>query len=225
MAASYSELVRSGVCALYRLALVNMPDVCTTAGEFWTPRADNSGQTAGSGGASSRTMASLQSPATKVPRHGTNFLGQTYGVDLIFSPNGQNCPTSESSRSGLRPPEDFPSFGETIFAAADGTVVRVHDAERDQNSRSGRKALRFLKFEQFVRALGPPGRVLGNHLIVRLPDGPQTASAAKTPAASFKPRYRKSAATHVALRLKLSRRGFPTNANGFTLTDSQPGFS
>src|SRR5262245_25085826 len=116
-------------------------------------------------------MASLNSPATRVPSHGTNFLGQTYGVDLIFSPNGQNHPTSESSQSGLGPPEDFPSFGEPIFAATDGTVVRVHDAERDHNSRSGRGALRLLKFEQFVRALVPPGRALGNHLIVRLPDG------------------------------------------------------
>jgi len=113
----------------------------------------------------------FNSPATKVPSHGTNFLGQTYGVDLIFSPNGQNRPTSESSRSGLRPPEDFPSFGEPIFAAADVVVVRVHEAERDHNSRSGKKALRFLKFEQLVRALGPPGRALGNHVIVRLPDG------------------------------------------------------
>jgi len=113
----------------------------------------------------------FNSPATKVPSHGTNFLGQTYGVDLIFSPDGQNRPIPESSRSELRPPEDFPSFGEPIFAAANGTVVRAHDAERDHNSRSGRRALRFLKFEQFVRALGPPGRALGNHLIVRLPDG------------------------------------------------------
>src|SRR5262249_5957771 len=109
------------------------------------------------------------SPATKIPSHGTNFLGQTYAVDLVFSPDGQNSPRSGSS--GSSPPEDFPSFGEPVFAAANGTVVRAHDAERDHNSRSGRKALRFFKLEQFVRALGPPSRALGNHLIVRLPDG------------------------------------------------------
>ncbi len=74
----------------------------------------------------------FNSPATKIPSHGTNFRGQTYGVDLVFSPVGQNSLTSESSRSSLRPPEDFPSFGAPVFAVANGTVVRAHDAERDR---------------------------------------------------------------------------------------------
>jgi hypothetical protein len=113
----------------------------------------------------------FNSPATKIPSHGTNFLGQTYGLDLAFSPDGPNSPISESSGSSPRRPEDFPSFGAPVFAAANGTVVRAHNAERDHNSRSGRKALRFFKLEQFVRALGPPSRALGNHLIVRLSDG------------------------------------------------------
>jgi hypothetical protein len=111
------------------------------------------------------------SPSNKVPSHGTNLLGQTYAIDLTFSPGGGAGPASESSRSGFRPPEDFPSFGKPVLAATNGIVVRAHDGERDHKSRSSKRALRYLKFEQLIRALGPPKRQLGNHLIVRLRDG------------------------------------------------------
>jgi hypothetical protein len=111
------------------------------------------------------------SPASKIPSHGGNWGGQTYAVDLLFSPDGPDCPFSESTRLGFRPPEEFRSFGEPVFAAADGVVVRMHDGERDHRTRLGKGALRYLKFEQFVRALGGPSRLLGNHLVIRLSDG------------------------------------------------------
>lgn len=39
------------------------------------------------------------SPASKVPNHGTHGGGQTYAIDLIFSPEGHNGPIG-----GWRPP-------------------------------------------------------------------------------------------------------------------------
>jgi hypothetical protein len=113
----------------------------------------------------------FNSPASKVPSHRTHGFGQTYAIDLVFSPS-DNRSNEVRRRTGFRPPEDFPGFGEPIFAAAEGVVVCAHNGKRDHKSRSSRSALLYMRvIEGFARSLGPPSWVLGNHLIIRLSDG------------------------------------------------------
>lgn len=111
----------------------------------------------------------INSPASRVPSHGTHAFAQAYAIDLICSPNGR--PDLLQVRGSFLPPEDFPSFAKPVFAVASGTVVRVHDRQRDHRSRSTKIALAYFALESFLRSLGPPSFLLGNYLILRVEDG------------------------------------------------------
>jgi hypothetical protein len=113
----------------------------------------------------------INSPASRVPSHGTHALAQTYAIDLIYSPDARPDLVHVPARASFLPPEEFPSFAKPVFAIANGTVVRVHDRQRDHRSRSSRVALTYLAFESLLRSLGPPALLLGNYLILRLGDG------------------------------------------------------
>ncbi|MCL3862565.1 M23 family metallopeptidase [Actinotalea sp. K2] len=112
----------------------------------------------------------LNSPATKVPSHGTHAYGQTYAVDLVHAPEGVERPTFGDG-SHLREPEDYPAFGQPLHCVADGVVVRVVDRWRDHRSRSSWPAYLLMMVEGMVREFGGPGPILGNHVIIRLSDG------------------------------------------------------
>jgi Peptidase family M23 len=113
----------------------------------------------------------INSPATGIPSHGTYAFGQTFAVDLIASPRGQARQMGNGARGAFVPPEEFPSFSEPVYAIADAAVVRVHDQRPDHKSRSSKIALVYFAFESFIRSLGPPSFLLGNHVILRLQDG------------------------------------------------------
>ncbi|MEU5213566.1 M23 family metallopeptidase [Streptomyces sp. NPDC020742] len=111
------------------------------------------------------------SPADKVPSHGTRAYGQAYAIDIVAEP-------ADGSRPGFgwRPPAraaaSFPAFGAPLLAVADGTVVRADDRQRDHFSRTSWFALvYFLLVEGTVRAMGGARRVIGNHVILDLGDG------------------------------------------------------
>lgn len=72
----------------------------------------------------------VNTPAERVPSHGTHFLGQTYAYDLArISKSG----TSFSHHSLWRqfflrvPAQDFFAWGEPVFAAFPGVVVAAED--------------------------------------------------------------------------------------------------
>ncbi|MGD3105566.1 M23 family metallopeptidase [Streptomyces sp. YGL11-2] len=113
----------------------------------------------------------LNSPADKVPSHGTRDYGQEYAIDIVVAPGA-------GSRSGpdwwppARPAAAFPAFGAPLFAVADATVVRVEDGQRDHLSRTSWLALGyFFLVESVVRSLGGARRVIGNHVVLDLGDG------------------------------------------------------
>jgi Peptidase family M23 len=117
-----------------------------------------------------RWMA-INSPATRIPSHGTHAFGQTYAVDLIASPSEQPRQMRRDAKVAFVPPQEFPSFSKHVYAIADATVVRVHDRRPDHKSRSSKIAVIYFALESFVRSLGPPSFLLGNHVILRLQDG------------------------------------------------------
>ncbi|WP_018656582.1 M23 family metallopeptidase [Actinomadura flavalba] len=140
----------------------------------------------GSGGRAAVAVASpvrgrwipVNSPADKVPSHGTHELGQTYAIDLVYAPE----PAQEWKAivPGFLPAraDAFPAFGQPIHAPADGVVVQASGRQRDHRARNTWPALAYLMVEGMVfRALGSlltlsGGRfVLGNHVVVDHGDG------------------------------------------------------
>ncbi|XQE81064.1 M23 family metallopeptidase [Streptomyces microflavus] len=119
----------------------------------------------------------LNSPADKVPSHGTHVYGQTYAIDIVAEPE------TGDGGSPARPPfrlfwpivrrnRDFPAFGAPLLAVADATVVRASDGRRDHLSRNSLPALAYLMLiEGNVRSVLGVHRVIGNHVILDLGDG------------------------------------------------------
>ncbi|WP_408055461.1 M23 family metallopeptidase [Streptomyces radicis] len=105
-------------------------------------------------------------PATKVPSH-THNLAQTYAIDLARRP----APEPVWLWPLTRRPESYPSFGEPLTAPAAGTVVAAVDTQRDHLTRTSLAGLLYVLGEAFVRSLGAPRHLLGNHLILDLGDG------------------------------------------------------
>ncbi|MFC7550379.1 M23 family metallopeptidase [Plantactinospora sp. GCM10030261] len=116
-----------------------------------------------------RWMA-LNSPATKVPSHGTRAYGQTYAIDLVYAPADRDRPIFGTG-PGMRPATDYPAFGEPVLAMVSGTVVRVRDGARDHRSRSRMWSLLYLLIEGSLREFGGAGRVIGNHVVIDAGDG------------------------------------------------------
>jgi len=117
------------------------------------------------------TWGALNSPASRVPSHGTHAYGQTYAIDLIYFPNAQSEPALNRTNAMFLAPDDFASFAKPVYAVADGIIIHVRDRQRDHKSRSSKIALAYFFLEAFARSLGPPSFVLGNYLILRLQDG------------------------------------------------------
>jgi Peptidase family M23 len=112
----------------------------------------------------------LNTPADKVPSHGLQAYGQTYAIDLVHDPEERPRPAF-GWKPLSRPPEDFPGFGQPVFAPADGVVVRARDRSRDHDSRNSWPALLFLFAEAAAREARGPAGILGNHLVLDLGDG------------------------------------------------------
>lgn len=113
------------------------------------------------------------SPARRVPSHGTSVMASAYAIDLV--------PVDDQGRSARRrdwrtllatePPERFIGFGAPVLAPAGGTVVRLHDGEPDHAARRSQVAL-------IPYALGQAGRLrrgtvalAGNHVVLELDGG------------------------------------------------------
>ncbi|MEW2194017.1 murein hydrolase activator EnvC family protein [Streptomyces microflavus] len=121
--------------------------------------------------------SALNSPADKVPSHGTHVYGQTYAIDIVAEPE------TGDGDSPARPPfrlfwpvvrrnRDFPAFGAPLLAVADATVVRASDGQRDHLSRNSLPALAYLVLiEGGVRDMLGARAIIGNHVILDLGEG------------------------------------------------------
>ncbi|MFI7274017.1 M23 family metallopeptidase [Streptomyces sp. NPDC049879] len=116
------------------------------------------------------TWSALNSPADKVPSHGTRALGQAYAIDIVAERDDRPRPSF-----GWWPPTRrnaaFPAYGEPLYAVADATVVRAGHRRRDHLSRNSWPAMAYLLAEGLVRTLGGPYWIVGNHVLLDLGDG------------------------------------------------------
>ncbi|AXG82668.1 M23 family peptidase [Streptomyces paludis] len=114
----------------------------------------------------------LNSPADKVPSHGTHGYGQTYAIDIIAEPAPGARPAFAWLWPVARRNEDFPAFGQPLYAVADATVVHADDHRRDHLSRNSLAGVAYLLLlESAVREMGGAGLIVGNHVVLDLGDG------------------------------------------------------
>ena len=117
------------------------------------------------------------SPARRVPSHGTHLLGSTYAIDFIaVDERGRSAPPTWRAWFSVEPPEAFTGFGRPILAPIGGTVVAVHDGEEDHEARRSQFALVPYAFGQAARLRAGAAAIAGNHVILALgPEGPFVA--------------------------------------------------
>jgi Peptidase family M23 len=117
----------------------------------------------------------LNTPARRVPSHGTHFLGQTFAIDFVAVDGERRTATVRDWRTVLavEPADRFLGFGQPILAPADGSVVSVHDGEPDHVARRSPLTLLAYAVTQGPRLRSGLNAIVGNHVILALnEDGP-----------------------------------------------------
>ena len=111
------------------------------------------------------------SPARRVPSHGTDLFATTYAMDFV-AVRGRRTATVRDWRTLLatEPPERFLAFGKPVLAPAAGRVVSVHDGEVDHEARRSPVTLLSYALTQAARVRRGAGAIAGNHVILELAD-------------------------------------------------------
>ena len=114
------------------------------------------------------------SPARRVPSHGTDAFGVTYAIDFIaVDGRGRSAPRTWRTFLSVEAPYLFQGFGLPILAPATGTVVIAHDGEPDHEARRSQLALVPYALGQARRIRAGVAAVAGNHVVLALePGGP-----------------------------------------------------
>ncbi|HEY5783486.1 MAG TPA: M23 family metallopeptidase [Microlunatus sp.] len=114
------------------------------------------------------------SPARRVPSHGTHRFGVTYAIDFVaVDGRGRSAPPSWRSVLSVEPPEIFRGFGMPILAPVSGTVVLTHDGEADHVARRSTPAQIPYAVGQVARVRAGAPAVAGNHVVLAIgPTGP-----------------------------------------------------
>jgi hypothetical protein len=114
------------------------------------------------------TWTVQNSPARRIPSHGTHLLGVTYAIDFVaVDHRGRTASVRDwHTVIGTEPPERFLGFGQPILAPAAGRVVAVHDGEPDHPARRSPLTLVPYMLTQTGRLRQGIGAVAGNYVIL-----------------------------------------------------------
>lgn len=106
------------------------------------------------------------SPGNRVPSHGTPQFASSYAIDFVpVDDSGHSAPLTLGAFVRPEPPEKFPGFGRTLLSPVDGTVVTVHDGERDHPAYRGLPSVGYaLTQRRWVAAGWVP--LAGNHVVI-----------------------------------------------------------
>ncbi|WP_327116437.1 M23 family metallopeptidase [Streptomyces sp. NBC_01341] len=114
----------------------------------------------------------LNSPADKVPSHGTHGYGQSHAIDIVAEPATGGRPAFRWLWPVARPNSDFPAFDAPVLAVADATVVHASGGRRDHLSRNSGPALAYLMLvEASLRDMSGARGIFGNHVVLDLGEG------------------------------------------------------
>lgn len=128
------------------------------------------------------------SPARRVPSHGTDLLGERYAIDFVGVDGRRRTAVRRDWRTFLatEPAERFFAYGRPILAPADGVVVAVHDGEIDHVGRRSQLTLAPYALGQAARLRQGAGAIAGNYLIIALRDSGAFAALAHLRAGSIR---------------------------------------
>ena len=106
------------------------------------------------------------SPANRVPSHGTALLATSYAIDFVPTDDaGRTAPITFSSLIRPEPTEKFPGFGRMILAPVEGIVVSAHDTEPDHPAYRGLPSIGYALTQQ-RRARAGWIALAGNHVLI-----------------------------------------------------------
>lgn len=115
------------------------------------------------------------SPASRVPSHGTGSFGLRYAIDFVpVGRAGRSAPYTFSSLLRPEPASGFPGFGRPVTSPADGMVLGVQATEPDHSAYRGLPSVGY--------ALGQRRRMdrgwlalAGNHVLLETRAGGRNA--------------------------------------------------
>lgn len=111
------------------------------------------------------------SPARRVPSHGTHLMGTTHAIDFVpVDERGRSAPWTWRSAVATERPESFAGFGRPVLAPCAGRVVVVHDGEADHAARRSPLALVPYALGQARRVRRGPPAIAGNHVVIEVGD-------------------------------------------------------
>lgn len=112
------------------------------------------------------------SPARRVPSHGTDLWGERYAIDFVGVDDRDRTARHRDWRTFLtsEPPDRFVGFGRPVLAPAAGVVIGTHDGEIDHVGRRSQVSLIRYMLGQQARLRQGIRAIAGNHLIIALPD-------------------------------------------------------
>ena len=118
------------------------------------------------------TWLARNSPARKVPSHGTHLFATTYAMDFI-AVRGRRTAATRDWRTlvGTEPVDRFFAFGQPILAPAAGRVVSVLDGVPDLVARRSQVSRVPYVLTQGSRARQGAAGLAGNHVILELAGG------------------------------------------------------
>ena len=115
------------------------------------------------------------SPANRVPSHGTALFGSGHAIDFVpVDPSGRSAPFTLASLVRPEPPERFAGFGRPILAPVSGVVVAVHEGEPDHDAFRGLPSVGYALTQNRRVALGWVA-LAGNHVVIEVDAGPVVA--------------------------------------------------
>ena len=118
------------------------------------------------------------SPANRVPSHGTALFGLSYAIDFVpVDDDGRSAPFTVGALFRSEPPETFTGFGRPVFAPVDGVVVGVHDAETDHHAYRGFPSVGYALTQRRRLSEGWLA-LIGNHVLIETAYGIGTAVVA-----------------------------------------------
>ncbi|GAA1369640.1 hypothetical protein GCM10009661_27390 [Catellatospora chokoriensis] len=110
------------------------------------------------------------SPARRVPSHGTDLMGSRYAIDFVGVDERGRSAGHRDWRTVLatEPADRYFGFGRPILAPADGIVVAARDGEPDHAGRRSQLALVPYVLGQAGRLRQGVRAIAGNHVVIEL---------------------------------------------------------
>jgi murein DD-endopeptidase MepM/ murein hydrolase activator NlpD len=110
------------------------------------------------------------SPADRLPSHGTHAFATTHAVDFVpVDGAGRSAPVRFATLLASEPPDLFVGFGRALSAPIAGTIIAAHDGEPDHPAHRGIPSLGYA-LTQARRAAQGWTHLAGNHVVIRAGD-------------------------------------------------------